>query len=82
MVRTQIQLTEEQAKALKRLAHSQHVSMAELIRGAVNDLIRKDVASNFEEKRERALSIAGRFSSGKHDISEKHDRYLVETIQE
>lgn len=81
MVRTQIQLTEEQAKALKRLAHSQHVSMAELIRGAVNDLIRKDVASNFEEKRERALSIAGRFSSGKHDISEKHDRYLVEAIR-
>ncbi|MDT8367278.1 MAG: CopG family transcriptional regulator [bacterium] len=82
MVRTQIQLTEEQARALKRLAHSQHVSIAELIRGAVNDLIRKDVAPDFEEKRERALSIAGRFSSGQHDISEKHDRYIVEAIQE
>ena len=82
MVRTQIQLTEEQARALKRLAHSQHVSMAELIRGAVNDLISKDVAPDFEEKRDRALSIAGQFSSGQHDISEKHDQYLVEAIQE
>jgi hypothetical protein len=82
MVRTQIQLTEKQAKALKRLAHSNHVSVAELIRGAVNDLIRKEAAPDFEEKRERALSIVGRFSSGKQDISEHHDRYLVEAIQE
>ena len=37
MVRTQIQLTEEQAKALRKIAITSHLSVAELIRRAVKD---------------------------------------------
>jgi hypothetical protein len=80
MVRTQIQLTEEQAKALKRLASSQHLPMAELIRHGVDVVLRSTFALDTEEKRKRALSIAGRFRSGKRHISREHDKHLAEAF--
>lgn len=80
MVRTQIQLTEEQVKALKRIALSRHLSIAELIRQAVDTVIRTNTMVDIEERRKRAVDIAGRFSSGKRDISRKHDTYLVEAF--
>ena len=80
MVRTQIQLTEEQVKALKRIALSRHLSIAELIRQAVDTVIRTNTMVDIEERRKRAIDIVGRFSSGKRDISRKHDTYLVEAF--
>ena len=80
MVRTQIQLTEEQVKALKKIALSRHLSIAELIRQAVDTVIRTNTTVDIEERRKRAVDIAGRFSSGKRDISRKHDTYLVEAF--
>lgn len=81
MVRTQIQLTEDQAKKLKRLAHSRHLSMAELIRQAVENLIKTGSAADAEERRQRALDIIGQFSSGRHDVSREHDKYLAEAFR-
>jgi hypothetical protein len=78
MVRTQIQLTEEQAKALKRIAQSRHLSVAELVRKAVDSMIKSSTAVNVEERRKRALEIVGKFGSGKRDISKKHDLYLAD----
>ena len=80
MVRTQIQLTEEQVKALKKIALSRHLSIAEIIRQAVDTVIRTNTVVDIEERRKRAIDIVGRFSSGKRDISRKHDRYLVEAF--
>ena len=80
MVRTQIQLTEEQVKALKKMALSRHLSIAEIIRQAVDTVIRTNTVVDIEERRKRAIDIVGRFSSGKRDISRKHDRYLVEAF--
>ena len=80
MVRTQIQLTEEQAKASKKIALSRHLSIAELIRQAVDTIISTNTMVNIEERRKRAIDIVGRFSSGKRDISKKHDAYLVEAF--
>ncbi|MDG6027443.1 MAG: ribbon-helix-helix protein, CopG family [Candidatus Brocadia sp.] len=80
MVRTQIQLTEEQVKALKKIALSRHLSIAEIIRQAVDTVIRTDTVVGIEERRKRAIDIVGRFSSGKRDISRKHDTYLVEAF--
>ena len=80
MVRTQIQLTEEQVKALKKIALSRHLSIAELIRQAVDTVIRTNTMVDIEERRKRAIDIVGRFSSGKRDISRKHDTYLVEAF--
>ena len=80
MVRTQIQLTEKQAKALKKMAASQHLSSAELIRRAVDVLINSSPGTDPEERRKRAIEIAGRFSSGKSDVSGKHDKYLADAF--
>jgi predicted DNA-binding ribbon-helix-helix protein len=78
MVRTQIQLTENQAKALKEIAQSRHLSVAELIRKAVDTVIKSNTVVNAEERHKRAMEIVGKFSSGKRDVSKKHDLYLTE----
>lgn len=78
MVRTQIQLTEDQAKALKKIAQSRHLSVAELIRKAVDTVIKSNTVVNAEERHKRAMEIVGKFSSGKRDVSKKHDLYLSE----
>lgn len=80
MVRTQIQLTEEQVKALKKIALSRRLSIAEIIRQAVDTVIRTNTVVDIEERRKRAIDIVGRFSSGKRDISRKHDTYLIEAF--
>lgn len=84
MVRTQIQLTEEQIKEVKRIAQTRHISVAEIIREAVNNVIRSGagVTVNAEDQRNRAMKAVGKFSSEKRDISRKHDKYLSEAFQE
>jgi Arc/MetJ-type ribon-helix-helix transcriptional regulator len=81
MVRTQIQLTDEQHSALKRLAESKRVSMAELVRQGVDEVLKSGITVSDGELRKRALEIVGRFNSGKSDISEKHDEYFAEAIE-
>ena len=80
MVRTQIQLTEEQAKALKMLAHAQNVSMAELIRQSLDEFIwrSENRQPDREEMKRRAVAAIGRFNSGLPDVSREHDKYLAE----
>lgn len=81
MVRTQIQLTESQANRLRKLAAERGVSMAELIRQGVDALLGGAAVIDDEERRNRALALAGRFRSGKRDVSGKHDRYLAEAFR-
>lgn len=76
MVRTQIQLTEVQSASLKKLARKQRVSVAELIRRSVNYLLASESVANPDKAKQRAIAAAGRFSSGKNDISVNHDEYL------
>jgi len=80
MVRTQIQLTKEQVKALKQIAASRHLSSAELIRRAIDSMIKSSPAADPEEMRKRAIEIAGKFSSGKRDVSRRHDKYLADAF--
>lgn len=78
MVRTQIQLTEEQSRILKRMAFERGVSMAELIRQSVDLFIRSAGELTPEQMRQRALSVVGIASSGVSDFGREHDRYLDE----
>lgn len=80
MVRTQVQLTEQQYQALKRVAEMKKVSMAELIRQGVDRVLKTSASLDGEERKKRALDIAGRFHSGRSDISEKHDEYMPEAF--
>jgi hypothetical protein len=74
MVRTQIQLSEAQARRLKVLAAERGVSMAALIREAVDRLAGNDR----DQDRERALSVVGKYRDreGASDVAAEHDRYL------
>ncbi len=73
MVRTQIQLT-----AVKTVSKEHGISTAEVIRRAIDLLLRTGVYVEEGEKRMRALNIVGRFRSGRHDISKNHDAHLAD----
>ena len=88
MVRTMIQLTEEQMKALKALAKGRKTSVAKLVRESVAQYIASVPAeSSYEEKRKRALEFIKKIESGefkaydiegKTDVAKNHDKYLEE----
>ncbi len=78
MIRTQIQLTEEQARRLHEAAAAEGRSMADLIREAVDAHLRKARWVSREELIRRSLESAGRFHSGCPDVAVEHDRYLDE----
>jgi hypothetical protein len=81
MVRTQVQLTEVQAEALRALAARTNTSVAELVRQGVEALIRSGGGTTTEERRRRAIEAAGRFRSDRSDVSEQHDQHLVEAYR-
>lgn len=78
MIRTQVQLTEKQARTLRILAVERQSSVAELIRQSVDGFIHSTAGVTIEERRKRAIAAAGRFRSEKSDVSTNHDEYLVE----
>ena len=78
MLRTQVQLTEEQASELRSLAAERSTSVADLVRQAVDRLLRDSPLVSWAERRERALTVAGRFRSGHQDLAEEHDRHLAD----
>jgi hypothetical protein len=78
MIRTQVQLTEAQARILKELAHQERVSIAELTRRALDYWLQSMNVVPDAESRRRALAIVGRFRSDRTDVSERHDDYLAE----
>jgi hypothetical protein len=78
MVRTQIQLTEEELVALKELATERGTSMAALVRQAVGLLLRSRREVSRQEVRRRAAAFAGCLHSPEGDASRRHDDYLAE----
>jgi|HubBroStandDraft_6_1064221.scaffolds.fasta_scaffold108328_3 agmatine deiminase len=46
-----------------------------------HDRGRKQVATDFDQMIKRSLGVAGRFSSGLHDVSAHHDRYLADAFK-
>ena len=78
MVRTQIQLTEEQSRRLRAIAANEGVSLAEMIRRSIDQFVRTRSQISQAEKRKRALAVVGKYTSGVGDVSIEHDRYLTE----
>jgi hypothetical protein len=79
MIRTQIQLTEKQARTLKGLARREGVSLAEMIRRCIDRTIEErepDTASLYDA----AAGLIGQFRDRRRvtDLAEKHDDYLDE----
>jgi hypothetical protein len=66
---------------IKRVARERGVSMAELIRQGMEYYLDSQGPVGHAERVRRAIEAAGRFSSGKSDVSEEHDRYLQEAYR-
>ena len=80
MIRTQIQLTEEQARALKIQARQEERSMSDLVRESVSEYLTRRRAIDREDLVRRARALAGQFSSGDPELAEQHDRHLGEAF--
>lgn len=85
MVRTQIQITEQQARFLRQKAHDDHVSLSEIIRRAIDQAATAEQArrDDLAAKYARASRIVGTAKAlhGETDISVNHDRYLEEDFR-
>jgi hypothetical protein len=73
VIRTQISLTAEQMARARAEARRRGVSVAALVRDALERLLHE---GSDRELRERATLSVGGFHSGRQDISERHDDAL------
>jgi hypothetical protein len=80
MVRTQVQIQEDQINWLRSKARDKGVSVSQLIREGI-DLYRSQEESLPREKMEKALAAVERFSSGLSNISARHDEYLSDAFK-
>lgn len=78
MVRTQVQFTEKQIQALRARAAREEVSVSEIVRRAVESWVGTE--TGWEDKKQRALAIAGHFRSGRGDVARRHDAHLAESF--
>jgi len=73
MVRTQIQLSEDEVASVKRLARERSVSMAAVIRDAVDQYVSRESGASLDERWQRSLAAVGGLRSGRSDLSQTHD---------
>ena len=78
MIRTQIQLTEEQSRRIEALALRENISMAQAIRNAVDAWLDRHAELSQAERWQRSLNVIGKYRSGLSDLAENHDKYLAE----
>lgn len=77
-VRTQVQLTQEQASALRVRARIEERSMADLVRESVTEYLVRRPERDRRTLLDRARELTGRFHSGYPDVAENHDQHLDE----
>jgi hypothetical protein len=82
MVRTQIQLSEEQHRRLKAEAYRRGMSVSAVLR----ELVDRSFGEAETDRRAKAeaawKAFIGCFSDGATDVSENHDKYLAEIYDE
>ncbi|MFV2064895.1 MAG: ribbon-helix-helix protein, CopG family [Chloroflexota bacterium] len=77
MIRTQISLTEEQMRRLRREARRRHSSLAAVVRDAVDRVV-PDEDQARRERVEELMGAAGVAASGTGSIAREHDEVLAE----
>ena len=81
MVRTQIQLAEDQHRRLTRYAGRLGISLAEAVRRCVDAQLDREMAAPSRDDRVRAaLAVCGKYRDpqGDTDVARNHDRHLGE----
>jgi len=81
MVRTHIQLTDKQAEILKKKAREQKTTVAAIIRGAIERMIIMERNIPDEKQKRRAITAAGKFTTGLKNLARQHDNYLDESYR-
>jgi predicted DNA-binding protein len=81
MIRTQVQLAEDQYERLKALAAKRSQSLSLLVRESVTRFLDETERA---EAWDRLMEAAGRFHEPEktRDVSTRHDDYVVETYRE
>jgi len=80
MIRTQIQLTDEQYAQLKALALHHQKSLAEVIRLAVDKLLVTQQQPDRAALYRQAAAVIGKYTAQADDIAVEHDRYLEDAF--
>jgi hypothetical protein len=74
-------LTDDQWKALRDVSAATGKSVSELVRRGVDRYLAERNEATPEERIERAIRVAGRFSSGFQDVSDRHDQHLADAFR-
>jgi hypothetical protein len=84
MVRTQIQLTEDQHEQLKRWAQSRGISLSEAVRRCVAERLAEEAIEPSQTDRVReALAVLGKYSdpAGPSRVARDHDDHLTDAYR-
>jgi hypothetical protein len=82
VVRTQIQLTEEQSRQVKDFARREGISMAEVIRNAIDEWLERRSDLTEAQRWTQSLNAIGKFHSGVSDLAGNHDKYLAKAYED
>jgi hypothetical protein len=77
MIRTQVSLTEEQMRRLRREAGRRHVSLAAVVRDAIDRVV-PDQDQLRHAHIDTLLNAAGSAASGTGAVARQHDEVLAE----
>ena len=81
MVRTQIQLQEQQVRNIRKVIAKEHISMAHFIRRSIDVAIQEHSQSlRTDARREKALAAVGCLRDPAADLAANHDQYLAEAF--
>jgi hypothetical protein len=84
MVRTQIQLTENQHRRLRGWANRLGISLSEAVRRCVEERLAVEERSGGREEQVRAaLAVVGKYAdpSGRSRVGKEHDRHFAEAVR-
>ncbi|HEX5136911.1 MAG TPA: CopG family transcriptional regulator [Planctomycetota bacterium] len=81
MTRTQVYLTPQQHRALKREAEREGVSMTEVLRRILDQHLLGRRTAGRAPKKDLILSFVCLGESGRTDVSANHDRALDEALR-
>ncbi len=80
LVRTHVRLPEDDLIRLRRLAAVKGVSVSELVRRGVRQVLQSETGPARSELWERAGKVIGKYHSGEADIGQRHDDHLADEL--
>jgi metal-responsive CopG/Arc/MetJ family transcriptional regulator len=84
MVRTQIQLPEEQYRRLRKWSRRLGISLSEAVRRCIADhLAHEEAAPSREDRIRGAFAVCGKYTDpeGASCVAQEHDRHLAEAYR-